>query len=407
MDLLDLVLARLPLDAFLRTGRDPTIRIRDVNRLDREISYYNLICTLQGELSLTIEPLIPTTLLLSRAAFLRDARAYEYFMTTSKFDPSPDLDLALISGVPEIQAWALAYGKTAPNDPDLITWTPGLIRHYDSDNNSSFFMRGYLHLETQSKNAVSYLSGFIAREMIGRDPFQSIEVIDRLVTRLSALVDPDYGNICLKAGYFAPLIDQLISDARKLFNFSIDYIQPRLLERLPVQTDIDPSDLSLPLSLFIYHSTVECAKEMLPLIERLYPGAVHYIMQLRVICGMQVDEVALRNAKYQVDILNLMITVAHPQMQSGRNLSGNLYVSNHVFYDLNRYAAELPAEDDGMSEKMHILYASGKMFRSPMDRVMLGTIVGREVPTTDRAEIQKRFKQILATLRLELENGSA
>ena len=137
MDLLRVVLLRLPpsqwefgAEIVDEKSQMKYLTQRDVNPLNG--SNFEPICYL-GLLTMNADRYVPIRLLLARAAFLRDKEMYIHFakqvLSKSRIDP----DLALISAVPEIQAAMLALeGENGEiiMDPEIIEWTPGMIRYY-------------------------------------------------------------------------------------------------------------------------------------------------------------------------------------------------------------------------------------------------------------------------------------
>lgn len=406
MDLLDLVLARLPVDAFLKTGRDPIIRRKVVNKLSlikRQKFYsrrkwlgwdisqaYILECALQSELSISAKQFIPTTLLCSRAAFLRDARWYEYFVTTSDTYLDLNLDFALISEVPEIQALALTYnfGGVLVDSPELINWTPGLIRYLSAKNtNVPDRLRGYLHIATSSRVDRDYISGFIQSEMEQQiDPFQPNPKIDEIESE-------DLLKISVKNGYFARTIGY---DNELLVKLSMKYVQPKLLARLQ---KIRTTEFIIAKS--ITRSMIKRVREMLSLIEQLYPEAVLYRSQLRVICGMSVD---VSDPHFEWKIIGVMEAVAHPQIREVE-LYHPTYLSHGVYYDLNRYVFPkgLPHSDRDIG-KIHVLYAIGATIDSTISKDVLFSVQSSRSSIINRdrhIELRERFHRIVKILKSE------
>ena len=413
MDLLDLVLARLPLDAFLRTGRDPKIRIRDVNRISpkrsqkfrravrnwpSETPVYALECALQGELSVSATELIPTTLLLSRAAFVGDARMYEYLITTRNY-LEIDLDIAISSGVPEIQAWAMAHADRVieVRDLEIIVRSPWLLDYLKVEPDLILSPRyaGFFHRPLGKHDRLSYLTGFIEREMIGRDdPFRPIETVDRLID------DMGYGNVGFKetladnyiyAGYFSPLVGYFDTHAEFLLERALINIQPKLLFQIPEHIGVDISRVITP-------SMVVRAREMLPLIEMRSPTSIRYIAQLRIICGLPVD---LSEFDSDDSVRQYAITVAHPQMDFYLRDAGAHY-SYDVYYDLDRYFDRRNDHNFGSDYfKIHLQYARGGFFNTPVDREVLWKVEVTPERSSEKyvAELRDRFNRIMKFFR--------
>lgn len=390
MDLLKQITSRLPLDAFLRLGLSEG-QNQLITRLGwyvpHRLEQYELSRALQGELSVSAKQFIPTTLLCSRAAFLRDARWYEYFITTSEKYPSPDTNLALISGVPEIQAWALAYNEKIiqPSDPASIDWTPGLISYFGENRSRlSGHLRSYLL--PVSENGSCRLPGVVEREMKDRDPFQPVKIIDDLRRRIPDYEQPSLNKIYANGGYFVPLFNLQQSE---IFSLATRYVQPELLARLPLMNHM-PANVDE----VITPPVMRRAKKMLPLIQRLYPNAIHYQIQLRVICGLPIDPDQIDS-----NIRDIMVAVAHPQMVFNESDQVYLYRSYDVYYDLNRFV-DVERDFTFDVEKIHVLYAAGKAILNPVTRDVLNVVdESHPIDEDTHSRARKRFNYIMTFLR--------
>lgn len=137
MDLLRLVLAKQPLDrlfdfpVLLRSGHFLRTRRLTVN-VRKEKPDYIKQCTMEGELCRFSFAYTTCQNLRNRAVFLRNAEAYRFFY--NKTEEDQDIWYAVESGIPEIQAQALAsisggnadYFLSKFNDLSAIPWTKQL-----------------------------------------------------------------------------------------------------------------------------------------------------------------------------------------------------------------------------------------------------------------------------------------
>ena len=251
MDLLRLVLVRLPMAKIAELvtyegfpfSDDELIRLRNryVNRFSeagletylRELSkksslritkYYRL-CELQGELLHSPMPGMSDYFQFSRAAFLRDRQTYDRLCRNKKVR-SPDIVSALISDVPEIQAWAIVLNVSTFDipDPEVIHWTPKLMRFYqsrlteylkngptnmDSNLHVKAYLAGYLHCDIEWWNnpmiKPNYCHGYLRSEMLVR----RAEDPERMLSRF-----PDHSilTIGLESGYSLLAYSRRISE---------------------------------------------------------------------------------------------------------------------------------------------------------------------------------------------------
>ena len=339
MDLLRQVLIRLPLQKLidLRFPAEEFVRLRSraVNRLtDDELDAYLLmmprnslldrytyLCQMQGEPSR--DGIIEDCLQQSRAAFVGDSQTYDQLCR--KIHYRPDLDVALRSGVPEIQAWALALSRNIfdISDPESIDWQPrfeeqgpSLLAFYKSSqtpmvvNTTSAYLIGYLHhdnpgrwINSNSQNIMtSYWSGYFRSEMLNPRPtFQPEEILSLI---------PDYAfQICLHSGYFSPRLMKMVP-GNVIYN-AFAFVRIDWIGKL--NADYPGNFIIIDDEIHINRDLVERARRMISLVERRYPHQKGYLIQLRILCGLPVDLTNLTNI-YEGAIGRLMKSVAHPQL---------------------------------------------------------------------------------------------
>ena len=265
MDLLRLIWARLPLEGLRILGRDfdTTDLVRERLRIQRLEEYavatvkgrfskspYLALAVYRGGLMKGAEIFVDPAVLCSRAAFLQEAEWYHYYAEKSSIF-SIDVDAALISDIPEIQARALSMtnDRFDVTDPGLINWRSGLVvLYHDMFSTTSqllskqeIFLAGYLHVPISvwmMRNPDSYIVGYIQSEMIGKDPFQKSASIEELFHRFG-IESPESDRYILnsiKGGYFPPSL------VKKHIDYvAVEYIQPRLLERLIEASNVGKS----------------------------------------------------------------------------------------------------------------------------------------------------------------------
>ena len=288
----------------------------------RVVAYISL-SVLQGDRPPDDLPILYSRYLFARAAFLRDPKMYE---AACRYHTEVDLDLALISDVPEIQAWALALTNDPwiIPDPEIIRWTPHLIRYYTSLPNQIPELLGYFH--APSKKSLMYMIGYLKNSVHRK---ASTSKSETALNSYLATISPRLGNpldhvlqICAASGYFSPQL--LKVEDKTLVIIAIRSIHPSWIVRLPrVAIDDDVhfgiGDITVDL--------VERAKEMIPLIERYYPNLKLYLTELRILCGLEIDPNYINR---NTDLL--LQTVAHPQLE----VVTNQRIYSSVHYDLSR-----------------------------------------------------------------------
>lgn len=167
MDLFRLVLCHQPLDrlldfpVLLRCERFLRVRRSTVNTRGMVPDYIQQ-CTMEGELCRFSFAHAKCIDLRNRAVFLREVKWYYLFCNKSEEDH--DVWYALESGIPEIQARALAYLGTEHadyflskfNDLSSVEWTPQLKKEIESILLESGKKGKYDYPER-----ISYLSGYM------------------------------------------------------------------------------------------------------------------------------------------------------------------------------------------------------------------------------------------------------
>ena len=414
MDLLRQILIRLPTDAFNRLPLDIVYELsKEHVRLntklpETEIDVYRglfpdvafgRIEAYQGQMSLAATAFIMLDLLTARAAFLADK---EWYLIYARMSSPWDIDVnpALISGVPEIQAQALALAVNLLDipDPELIRWTHGLIRYYREYMLESVeiyspgqnFLAGYLHIELRRYNYThEYLTGYIRREMLSHpDPFRPIESLDRFIAGHHSI---DRIAVSVRGGYFPPTV---LADTITAFTYALRYVQPKLLGRLP-RLEV-AEDTSMYRLMPVTQDLAERAREMVALVRERYPGLISYRTKMKILGGLHVDMDAVDS-----DGIAIMFQVAHPQIKPEwtDRMTHRTIPRSTVYYDLIgffRKSATVTAV-----RKLTELYTSGKLLKAftPERIVLLDKLISPDVTRTPRNEPDPRkYLEILAML---------
>lgn len=240
MDLLRLVLSHQPLQRLLQLHnllgdiRFRSIRARFVNTRSSDASTastYIRDCVAEGELIKEATKYVPLDELVYRSMFLHDV---EMYFQLAKNAPLNDVYMALKTGVPEIQAFALALGlsrssvlKLNCTETDLteIEWTPDLRRIFKdvilpivSPLDSAIF--GYLEIDigTIAEDQIAafeYFRGY-SLKILGGEGFQSckhqeLETVFEKVYGFTIEGTPNkfradlFSNCLVKGGYTYPL----------------------------------------------------------------------------------------------------------------------------------------------------------------------------------------------------------
>lgn len=376
MDLLRQIFLRLPAEKLtadenlMRAWIKQKIRISD----EKLVSYLGKLgplhlANLAGDVIPDLMDIIPRRMILARLAFLQRSDMY-----SASRHISVDIDLALISGVPEIQRIALEVAWDAFDipDPEIIPWTPELVARYNdlirlfSMNPATLRLAGYLHIDIPSDippgMRIHYFKGYVQREMQGADRFTQSAKIDR-VLRLSGVPNRDLYLIYLYAGYFP----HMMSTERSL-DKALGYVWPELVRRLRDRI-VTTDNVAIPPDISITRDLVKRAKEMLLLLDELRIGNSRYRAQLQAICGFPIGP------DYRKLAIDMMITVAHPEVTSDM-LSCPVDVSrkSSVYYDLVHYFSVFPRrhsrsgeiffdKKDSTIRKLVLLYAQGGLLK--------------------------------------------
>ena len=407
MDLLRQIWLRAPLSTFsavseaLGDQSDDWFRQRNriVNRLpgfDRymerfflvtggRLSAYVLLSVLQGDWMPDSSGYINPQYLAARAAFLRDPKMYEEACLRGAYTYGIfSLDLALISDVPEIQAWALALTDDPweISDPEIIRWTPQLIRYYDKlpiswSSTRSRYIPGYLHIYRSSvvMKDEYYLAGYLRREVVNG--------AEALLENTSADV---LLRICISSGYLSP---RIYNQGDRLMIAALEYVLPSWVMHLP-KISLDVWSISVGLSVEITLDFVERARQMIPLIEQYYPSKQNYLNQLRVICGQRIDLVPSKSME------TLMTQVAHPQLKK----MASVVIRSSVFYDLPN---SIRTEKFPMPMEVLLAYATGRILEvyplddPEWDKKLLGIVTPGNYRVS--GDIEAKYRQTLAIFR--------
>lgn len=391
MDLLHQILARLSLERIdqLRLGDDSLRlvirnRMRVVNRLSDTVSSaddYRRVCFTQGEYQ-TSDPDFGS-FMLARAAFLRDKDAYLRF--SRMFPCRFDLDRALRSDVPEIQAMALARQSTSTSGgfwpflvkhPDLIRWTKGLLKIFRQIPNPTEmmnpFLLGYLDVPVDPEvwdvvEYRDYLLGQLERINPETTFVASPEIDDILLPGFQQMrvSTPMQSIIYVRSGYFPPRLFTL-AVSETIFLHAIEYIQPDLVEHL-LRVDPELTFDRFFLQVFsVSDAVVRRARKMIAVATARFPGRTDYLLQLQIICGDRFDE----PDQLTPDLARLVIDVMHPQLRNVLSKSRQYTVYTHqispVHYDCVdgfRYIAEF--ESSIASYQFEDFYQLGQLYKLP------------------------------------------
>lgn len=351
MDLLVQVLARLPLRKLPSDERVVRERARVVNRLSEwKGENYAKTCTLQGELYIDSVNWINFEDICNRAAFLRDS---DEFIYNFNYGDDFDFDIAMESGVPEIQEMVCRYeniNSTNPRRIRRILESKVALREIVLDRlrlmhdiiGDTSYLFGYLYYPNELPFDLGYLEshqvkeGYIAAMMErDSDPFAMKAVVESMSSDKRSLV---------RAGYFGLLSSQCefsisIIDLTEL---ALEQIQPVLLEAC-----LDNPGVKAVIEQYagrsicngmrsITHSLIDRVNEMLRLeSERKIFLHDNYRTLLRVLSGREVRSPSEHAILF-------MTAVAHPQLTKDTYDQINwdeecFYVRSGVFYDIVNY----------------------------------------------------------------------
>ena len=388
---------------------------------------------LQGLLAPHAMEVIPIRILMERAAFLQDERAYLDFAGQSKGTGNyVASDIAMISGVPEIQAAILATDNPISmeiGDPEIVNWTHGLVRYY-SDNPPRFpnqiidWTRGYIHAPQVGSSWFlrEYLTGYLTREMQSYpDPFVDSPKLNEVVRRAISLVRHDADdelNIYMDSGYFpAQLFEERLD---RLIEAALMHVQPKFIRRYlsEARVTLGSADIYIKIEHQIRYSMVERAEEMLGLLGQIDS---EYITSLRILTGRRIDPDLLPGLverwstipdEYRIThipALQLMVAVAHPQIPKDVPPkifeSASYGVRSPIFYDLVHYSsiAGYLTLNRFVLERLIRLYAIGRLLDGfPPEKInllmgLLDRINGRAQSKLEQG-FMERYQLILQNL---------
>lgn len=236
MDLLRLVLSHQPLEILrsklprlLKSGNFILVRTRIINvssplrRRCATVGEYVRLCTSQGELCRLSILYADKRNLTARCIFLRDVENYLYFSVAT--ENSLDLWLAIGSGIPEIQAMAMAqYWSIGATEklcslqlPWAVPWTPALrkrVLHW-LENNGEEGSRKSLLLHYLKEDPTKYgteeeVCGFLYsrtqnKSIVERDPILA-KYLKQFSNKWSVT---RYTEFLVRTGYLYPVLERL------------------------------------------------------------------------------------------------------------------------------------------------------------------------------------------------------
>ena len=394
----------------------------------------------QGLIAPYATGVIPIRILMERAAFLQDERAYLDFAEQSESTGSYVIpDISLISGVPEIQAAIFATGDPTNmriGDPEIINWTRGLVR-YCSDNPPRFsdpiidWTRGYIHAPATRTDRTlrEYLTGYLTREMQNYpDPFVDSPILNETIQKAISYGEINSNaalNIYMESGYFPPALFK--ERLTVLVETALAYIRPKFIRRYlsEARAILASTDVYLKFGNHIKHGLIRRAEEMLILLGQIDS---EYITSLRILTGRRIDPDLLPRLverwstipdfyrAVHTPALRLMIAVAHPQIPKSATKLTELFRSSaygrhsSIFYDLAHYlscyseTAEYSILNSYVIERFVRLHTVGRLLEAfPPEEIDLligwfDRINGRPQSKL-REGFAERYRQILRILR--------
>lgn len=398
MDLLRQVLVRLPLQRIMvlanyfepwNSGSSLNqdyenflfTRLRVVNRLSEDylqnlrrecrdcLEAYLALSLLQGEMFDRSPNYLKADAIADRAIFIGDNETANRIIS-HMYDPTPiDINLALVNGderiiLPLLNNRNQRLFRIA--DPEIINWTPNVIQRYREFfdqtpprlyTEAMAFLAGYLRfpiadLFRERALVVGYWKNYFLSTMRQvTDRFSELPELADAMERMKRLIHigPNLvEKVCIYAGYFPSQLME--NDPTLLRTLAAEYIQPELLERLP----IGPFKIAIIRHARITHHLVLRSRRMISVIDRLYPEQRVYLTDMRIICGLPVDHVTSKQ-------IPLMDALAHPQLT--RNLlDPNPQTS--VFYDLVNYVRQVKENPRRNDENVRRAYVQGKLLQS-------------------------------------------
>lgn len=374
MDLLRLVLARLPLEWFYPAQLGHALietRQRAVNRiLEPTVVDYYTECALQGEIN-------PYRMLHGKYTWDRAVFLDQYIPDIVGWQI--DLDVALHYARPEMQiriCRSVGPYNFKVLDPERIKWTAEtrkyLLEDLRANTEENAFLIGYLAYPDSIPSSEDFLHGILqgyVRAAVGSrngwisDPKLETAVLDylRRYNLDPVIVEDDL----IAQGYFSlinnprlPAVDPM--NAEDLTEAGLGTIEPDLL-RTPISTEVLPNRW-----ITISVSLIERARRMLTLPFSFSPK---YRTILRIIVGETLSDVDLHLAEQYPQIGLYLMHVAHPQLTSEIVQSSYVHYRDSgirclIFYDLIHYfrIVEPSVSDD---HKLHELAARGQGWSCP------------------------------------------
>ena len=440
MDLLRQVLARLPLDTLIEHDDDLEkifrIRARVVNRfsearlevyrraLDNRFDsdftqIYSALCTYQGELSKIGCKFVYRTLLLKRAAFLREVWWCRHYSDGASGDHL-DVEEALRSDIPEIQARALAISNypLEIEFPESINWTKGLTSWYYTliprriADTPTAYLAGYLQvtliilgddrlrhaydLGSTRRRIAQQLSE--AQTLPGAQQLSEAQTLPGARQLSEAQTLPGAQpttDICVEAGYFPPWLFRHPSSESELVKLAVAHIQPKLLRRLQIET---PTPFRRSTVIRVTEDLAQRAREMALLVRERYPGEVVYRMEMEALGGLHVDMAEFGRLS-EIDrerVADAMTLVSHPYLPP-KLMVGNGASKSLIYYDI---ASSFHKEEAiFLVERICDFYISGRFLES-FEKYGSTTLFARVTPgkVRDRGDVEARYGKILAHL---------
>lgn len=394
MDLLRQILARLPIQRISDLSHsDSNVllcirnRLRVVNYLSEDyltnlqgafggssFAAYLALCAFQGELFSDSDRHISSTLVCSRAIFLRDRVAFRHALSGADVDKI-DIDLALASKdehmiFPLLDTNSRSCFRVI--DPEIVDWKPAVVQRYHarlSRYSSREYTRdmaalaGYLHLPAihltnpsvrdihLGRSIPVYWRSYFLSALAGEtdhfidrpDLNAKLAIIEKFI--MTSVVE----KICVYAGYFPPRL--LSGNVAQLQRLAIRYVQPALLERLYTENTEVQFKLPKVDNLKITHSLARRARQMVAVIDRLYPvGRGKYRTAMEAIGGLPI------RGQIDSDVRQIMRAVAHPEWVEAWRVFGT--PSTVIHYDLAQ-----KIDPFGRFSALRMTYIEGKLLQ--------------------------------------------
>ena len=289
-------------------------------------------------------------------------------------------------------------------DPELIRWTPGMIRYFSGLNekfsHEANWLNGYIHRPLNETVSIEYMDGYITREMQKHpDPFVELPDLDRFIDH--AFAEKPL-SMYMSSGYFPPSVFSTNSIIAEIVEMAFEYVQPKFVRKF-FSGQIGTSEIFVRLPRHVTYSLIDRAEEMLPLAGSILLPDSEYVLSLRILTGRRIDPSLLIDPTIA---LSLMIIVAHPQlpMDTGFNhpmiFAGDRYSS--VYYDIAHYIEVVEKARIGPDiEKVVRLYAIGKLWEVySSKRTGLANIISRmDIGSIEKPLFSEGYKAILRQLR--------